>query len=156
MVVVGPHPQQRAALSQSEDDIPLVIRALEHFDAYLVATQRQDARYTKLAERLKRKGPEREEAAAINVDCQGPKSPYCVRSRSTRSPPSLSCAVCRKGYLPKAILLRWFLRRTGLHCPKTKRRRRGRVNRWRLLRTIDHVRFTPWPLVCLSPIEKQV
>ena len=49
----------------SEDDIPLVIRALEHLHAYLVATQRQDARYTELAARLKRKGPEREEAAGI-------------------------------------------------------------------------------------------
>ena len=49
----------------SEDEIPLVIRALRHYTAYLVATQRHDARYTELAERLKRKGPEREETAGI-------------------------------------------------------------------------------------------
>ena len=49
----------------SEDDIPLVIRALEHYNAYLVATQRHDLRYTELAERLKRKGPDREETTAI-------------------------------------------------------------------------------------------
>lgn len=49
----------------SEDDIPLVIRALEHYDAYLVATQRRDVRYTELAHRLKRKGPEREETTGI-------------------------------------------------------------------------------------------
>jgi len=52
-------------LTLSEDDIPLVIRALEHYNAYLVATQRNDARYTVLAERLKRKGPEREETSGI-------------------------------------------------------------------------------------------
>jgi hypothetical protein len=52
----------------SEDDIPLVIRALEHYHAYLVATQRQDVRYTELAERLKRKGPEREETVAVKAE----------------------------------------------------------------------------------------
>jgi hypothetical protein len=51
----------------SEDDIPLVIRALQHYNAYLVATQRHDARYTQLAERLKRKGPGREENAIKSV-----------------------------------------------------------------------------------------
>jgi hypothetical protein len=51
----------------TEDDIPLVIRALEHYQAYLVATQRDDARNTDLAERLKRKGPEREENAIKSV-----------------------------------------------------------------------------------------
>jgi hypothetical protein len=49
----------------SEDDIPLVIRALEHYNAYLVATERHDARYTELAERLKRKGPDRAETTVI-------------------------------------------------------------------------------------------
>lgn len=35
----------------------LVVRALEHYSAYLIATQREDRRYQALAERLQRKGP---------------------------------------------------------------------------------------------------
>jgi hypothetical protein len=45
----------------SEDDIVLVVKALDHYAAYLVATQRGDSRYKELAERLQRKTPEREE-----------------------------------------------------------------------------------------------
>jgi hypothetical protein len=44
----------------SEDELELVAKALEHYHAYLAATQRQDARYKALADRLKRKGPEKE------------------------------------------------------------------------------------------------
>ena len=51
---------QIAMTSLSEDDILLVTRALEHYNAYLLATQRQDPRYLELAERLKRKPPEAE------------------------------------------------------------------------------------------------
>lgn len=42
-------------LDIAEDDIPLVIRALEHYAAYLEATKRPDDRYVALAEELKRK-----------------------------------------------------------------------------------------------------
>jgi hypothetical protein len=54
----------------SEDDIPLITRALEHYNAYLLATQRQDPRYLELAERLKRKPPEREEPPAVKRPAQ--------------------------------------------------------------------------------------
>jgi len=50
----------------SEDDAPLIIRALEHYHAYLAATQRQDDRYMQLAERLKRKEPASEQAATAS------------------------------------------------------------------------------------------
>jgi hypothetical protein len=47
-----------AMTTLSDDDILLVTRALEHYNAYLLATQRHDPRYLELAERLKRKPPE--------------------------------------------------------------------------------------------------
>ena len=46
----------------AEDDIPHLIRALEHYAAYLEATKRPDQRYLALPERLKRKQPEAEVA----------------------------------------------------------------------------------------------
>jgi len=42
-----------------DDDVDLIIRALEHYYAYTVAKKGDDARYRDLAERLKRKPPER-------------------------------------------------------------------------------------------------
>ena len=49
-------------LDIAEDDIPLLVRALEHYAAYLEATKRPDDRYLALAEELKRKQPEVEVA----------------------------------------------------------------------------------------------
>ena len=46
----------------SDAEAALVIKALDHYHAYLVATRREDASYKALAERLQRKGPEKEEA----------------------------------------------------------------------------------------------
>lgn len=51
-------------LDIAEDDIPLLIRALEHYAAYLEATKRPDQRYLALAEELKRKQPETQDARA--------------------------------------------------------------------------------------------
>src|SRR5258708_278854 len=48
-------------LKITEEDVPLVTSALEHYDAYLVATQCEDGRYQALAERLQRKRPGKEE-----------------------------------------------------------------------------------------------
>jgi hypothetical protein len=48
----------------AEDDIPLLVRTLEHYAAYLEATKRPDDRYLALAEELKRKQPEAEVARA--------------------------------------------------------------------------------------------
>ena len=63
--------KKKMALSTfSEEDIPPVIRALEHYHAYLIAAQRQDPRYLDLAERLKRKPPERDESIAIKRPVQ--------------------------------------------------------------------------------------
>ena len=55
-----------AKVDLSEDDVPLIVRALEHYHAYLVATQREDDRYMQLAERLKRKEPASEQAASAS------------------------------------------------------------------------------------------
>jgi hypothetical protein len=49
-------------LQIAEDDIPLLVRALEHYAAYLEATKRPDDRYLALAEELKRKKPRAEVA----------------------------------------------------------------------------------------------
>jgi hypothetical protein len=42
----------------SDDEAALVVRALEHYHAYLIAAKREDRAYQDLAERLKRKPPE--------------------------------------------------------------------------------------------------
>jgi len=44
----------------SDEDAELAVKALEHYDAYLTATRRNDGQYKALAERLQRKPPERE------------------------------------------------------------------------------------------------
>jgi hypothetical protein len=44
----------------SDEDLDLVIKALDHFYAYTVAKRAEDSRYRDLAERLKRKPTERE------------------------------------------------------------------------------------------------
>jgi len=44
-------------LDIAEDDIPLLLRALEHYAAYLEATKRPDERYLALSDLLKRKQP---------------------------------------------------------------------------------------------------
>ena len=44
----------------SDDDAALIVKALEHYHAYLVAAKREDSTYQKLAERLTRKPPEPE------------------------------------------------------------------------------------------------
>jgi hypothetical protein len=48
----------------SDDDLELMIKALEHYYAYTVATKSEDARYKELADRLKRKPSERARAEA--------------------------------------------------------------------------------------------
>jgi len=42
-------------MTLTEEEVPLVVRALEHYWSYLVATDRADHRYKDLAERLERK-----------------------------------------------------------------------------------------------------
>lgn len=49
----------------SEDEVTLVVRALEHYSAYLVAAQREDRRYAELAEQLQRKGPVKAEPERV-------------------------------------------------------------------------------------------
>lgn len=44
-------------MTLTEDEIPLVIRALEHYYAFTVAKQSTDERYRLLAERLQPKKP---------------------------------------------------------------------------------------------------
>jgi len=39
----------------SDDEAALVVKALEHYDAYLKATRREDGAYKALADRLQRK-----------------------------------------------------------------------------------------------------
>jgi hypothetical protein len=45
----------------SEEEAELVVRALQHYSAYLHAAQREDGRFQELAERLQRKGAGKED-----------------------------------------------------------------------------------------------
>ena len=54
-------------LDLTDDDSLLLIRALEHYAAYLVATQRDGKPHLDLAERLKRKQPESETRASPSL-----------------------------------------------------------------------------------------
>ena len=50
-------------MSQLDDDeVAMVVKALEHYWTYLVATNRGDHRYKELADRLQRKAPTSEQA----------------------------------------------------------------------------------------------
>jgi hypothetical protein len=55
-----------------EEHIPLLIRALEHYDAYLKATSRHDQRLLEMAEMLKRQGPgtETREAEPLSLSAR--------------------------------------------------------------------------------------
>ena len=44
-----------------DDDLDLIIKALDHYHAYTVARNAEDARYRDIADRLKRKPTERVE-----------------------------------------------------------------------------------------------
>jgi hypothetical protein len=44
-----------------DDDLDLIVKALDHYHAYTVARNGEDARYRDLAERLKRKPTDRAE-----------------------------------------------------------------------------------------------
>ncbi len=46
-----------------DDELDLIIKALDHYHAYTVARNAEDARYRDLADRLKRKPTEREPAS---------------------------------------------------------------------------------------------
>jgi hypothetical protein len=46
-----------------EEDVPLVLKAIEYYSAYLKATSRDSGPYERIAERLTRKQPGREEEA---------------------------------------------------------------------------------------------
>jgi len=48
-----------------EEYVPLVIEALEHYDAYTRAKQHEDVRYQDAADWFKRKRPEAEELAPV-------------------------------------------------------------------------------------------
>ena len=44
-----------------DEQIPLVVRALEHYAAFMRATNRDERPYLELAESMKKKGQEKEE-----------------------------------------------------------------------------------------------
>jgi hypothetical protein len=44
-----------------DDQLPLIIRALEHYADYLKATQRDDRFFREIADRMKRKEPEQQQ-----------------------------------------------------------------------------------------------
>ena len=48
----------------SDDEAILIMRALDHYHAYLVATKREDKAYKELADRLQRRPPEQETTMA--------------------------------------------------------------------------------------------
>ena len=43
-----------------DTQLPLIIKAVDHYNAYLAATKREDSAYIELAQALQRKAPERE------------------------------------------------------------------------------------------------
>ena len=43
-------------IEMGDEEIPKVVKALEHYDAYLRATQREDSTFRQVAERLKKRG----------------------------------------------------------------------------------------------------
>ena len=49
-------------LDIADDDLELIVKALDHYHAYTVARNAEDTQYRALAERLKRKPIEREPA----------------------------------------------------------------------------------------------
>ena len=57
-----PKSYARLVVTIPNEKLPLLIQALEHFGAYLRVTNRNAQPYIELAEGLKRKGPEKEEA----------------------------------------------------------------------------------------------
>jgi len=50
-----------------DDELELVIKALEHYHAYTVARNAEDKRYQDLADRLKRKPTERKPTAEVRT-----------------------------------------------------------------------------------------
>ncbi len=50
-----------------DEDLDLIIKALEHYYAYTVSRKAEDARYRDLADRLKRKPAEKVAAVAEQV-----------------------------------------------------------------------------------------
>jgi hypothetical protein len=55
----------------SEDEVQLVVKALEHYSAYLVARQREDRRYQELAQRLPRRGARQRGSGASDQEEAG-------------------------------------------------------------------------------------
>lgn len=50
-----------------DEELDVIIKALEHYHAYTVARNAEDARYRDLAERLKRKPAERKSTAEVKT-----------------------------------------------------------------------------------------
>jgi hypothetical protein len=48
-------------MNVSDDDLPLIIRALEHYADYMTATRRDERPFKDVVERLRKKGPGKEE-----------------------------------------------------------------------------------------------
>ena len=53
------------SLDIPDEDVDLLITALDHYHAYTVAKNAEDSRYRDLAERLKRKPVDRQPAAEV-------------------------------------------------------------------------------------------
>jgi len=49
-----------------DDQLPMIIRALEHYADYLKATQRDDRLFRELAERMKRKPLEHQQPEPVH------------------------------------------------------------------------------------------
>jgi hypothetical protein len=62
--VNSPKAKIRYVPTISDEEALLVVKPLEHYDAYLVAAKREDGLYKALAERLQRKPPEQETTKA--------------------------------------------------------------------------------------------
>ena len=53
------------SLPLTDADVEPIIKALEHYNAYLIATRREDGRFQEILDRLKRKQPDREQGESI-------------------------------------------------------------------------------------------
>jgi hypothetical protein len=49
----------------SDEDFPLIIKAVDHYNSYVVASRREDHRYEELLDRLQRRGPGRHDASEV-------------------------------------------------------------------------------------------
>ena len=92
----------------SDDDLALLVRAVEHYHACTVATKNEDSQYKELADRLKRK-PTQRVAVAEARQARGTKRSRLKTHRSEPQPHTarvsgISCQRSDEGTLDQGVL----------------------------------------------------